>query len=183
MHQTENCHRNHNERGKLGYQGNTGCARTMHGLLRNQGGGDDGHLVFAKKRPRAKHRRARLPGSVGRNQTPECQAGDAHAVRARQTEAGTCGAAASRVLGAPPTALLGSSQDWFHGRTTGLISACHHGATESTALITVPETQAWPPPPCEACLQIKAPPPQAPEACFSGLPPRPLIWQHPGIPV
>lgn len=67
MHQTENCHRNHNKRGKLGHQGNTGCARITYGRLRNQGGGDDGQVVFAKKRPRAKHGNNRLPGSVGRN--------------------------------------------------------------------------------------------------------------------
>lgn len=181
MHRTENCHRNHNERGKLGHQGNTGCARITHGLLRNQGGGDDGQVVFAKKRPRAKHGSNRWPGSVGRN--------------CRHPSVASRGSARSEGPAGRGQHLQGHALLRPRGAThrfarlfPGLVSWQNHRphlslssrGNQVEALITVPETQAWPPPPSKACLQIKAPPPQVPRPAPRAAS-RPLIWQPPGI--
>lgn len=46
IHQTGNCHRNH-DRGQLGRRGTERLREAHHGLLRNHGGGGDGHAVFA----------------------------------------------------------------------------------------------------------------------------------------
>lgn len=140
-------------------------------LLRNQGGGggDDGQVVCAKKGPGAKHGSNRSPGSVGRN--------------CRHPGVASRGSARSEGRAGRGQHLQGHALPSPRGATHGFArlfpgpdSRQNHRprlslsswGNQAEALITVPETQAWPPPPGRAGLQIKAAPPQAPEAGSPG---------------